>query len=143
MTVFGRVHGVKFQADPSGRFEVRAFSSGNMRDWTIQITSSGSCEKDVNSDLLCVIGVGETIVVTAKVTGPNSETGTIEDSFTFTLSAEPTELPEVVGRENLELTVNGQPEPFGFNSLITPNVLYGMGGVILLGMFWLAFRRRI
>ena len=123
--------------------EVRVFSSGNMRDWTIQITSSGSCETDVNSDLLCVIGVGETIVVTAKVTGPNSETGTIEDSFTFTLSAEPTELPEVVGRENLELTVNGKPEPFGLNSLVTPNVLYGMGGVILLGMFLLAFKRRI
>ena len=99
--------------------------------------------EDVNSDLLCVIGVGETIVVTAKVTGPNSETGTIEDTFTFTLSAEPTELPEVVGRKNLELTVNGQPEPFGINSLITPNVLYGMGGVIILGMLFLMFRRRI
>jgi len=123
--------------------EVRVFSSGNMRDWTIQISSSGDCEKDVNSDLLCVIGVGETIVVTVKVTGPNSETGTIEDTFTFTLSAEPTGLPEVVGRKNLELTVNGKPEPFGFNSLITPTVLYGMGGAITMGMLLLMFRRRI
>ena len=130
--------------------EVRVFSSGNMRDWSVQITSSGSCEKDTNSDLgydhgalLCVIGVGETIVVTAKVTGPNSEDGTIEDSFTFTLSAEPTELPEVVGRKNLELTVNGEPEPFGINSLITPNVLYGMSGVIIAGMLFMLFRRRI
>lgn len=145
--IFGELSSSKFKIDLTNignvETEVRVFSSGNMRDWTVQISSSGSCEKDVNSDLLCVIGVGETIVVIAKVTGPNSEDGTIEDSFTFTLSAEPTELPEVVGRVNLDLTVNGEPEPFGINSLITPNVLYGMGGVIILGMLFMLFRRRV
>ena len=121
--------------------EVRVFSSGNIRDWTIQI--SAPCQKDNNSDLLCTLAVGETITIQVKVTGPNAEKGTIEDTFDFTISAQPTGLPEVVGRANLDLTVEGEPETFGLNSLITPNVLYGLSGVILFSMLLLIFRRRV
>ena len=121
--------------------EVRVFSSGNIRDWTIQL--SAACDKDDNNDLLCTIPVGETITINVKVTGPDSETGTIADTFDFTISAEPTGLPEVVGRVNLELTVEGEPEEFGLNSLITPNVLYGLGGTILVAMLLMIFRRRV
>ena len=48
----------------------------------------------------------------------------------------------MVGRENLELTVNGQPEEFAFNSLITPNVLMSMAALVLIGFAYLALRRR-
>ena len=79
--------------------------------------------------------------MTAKVTPPGGENAEVEDSFTFTLSAEPTEIG-LVGRQNLELTVNGQPESFALNSLITPNVLYGMSGLIALGLIAILLKRR-
>ena len=65
----------------------------------------------------------------------------MEDSFKFTLSAEPTDIG-IVGRENIELTVNGQPEEFALNSYITPNVLMSIGALVLVGFAYLAMRRR-
>ena len=77
----------------------------------------------------------------AKVNPPNGDNTEVEDSFTFTLSTEPSDIG-LVGRENLELTVNGQPEEFAFNSLITPNVLMSMAVIVLIGFAYLALRRR-
>ena len=81
------------------------------------------------------------MIVTAKVSGPSGDNNDVADSFTFTLSAEPTEIG-LVGRQNLELTVEGQPEEFGLNSLITPNVLYGISALVLLGLALLLLKRR-
>ena len=68
-------------------------------------------------------------MITAKVNPPGGQsTAEVEDSFKFTFSVEPTETG-LVDRENIELIVNGQPEEFGLNSLITPNVLMGIGSI--------------
>ena len=91
--------------------------------------------------MLCTLEEGETITITAKVTPPGGESSEVEDSFKFTLSAEPTDIG-LVGRENIELTVNGQPDEFGFNSLITPDVLIGMGALVLVGLAMLTLKRR-
>ena len=71
--------------------------------------------------------------------GPNSIE--VSNSRWVTLSVEPTDVG-LVGRENIELTVTGHPETFALNSLITPNVLYGMVGVIILGLFFMSRRKR-
>ena len=91
--------------------------------------------------MLCVLDEGETITITAKVTPPGGQTSEVEDSFKFTLSVEPTEVG-LVGRENIELTVNGQPEQFALNSLITPNVLFTLATIVLVGLAYLAIRKR-
>ena len=78
----------------------------------------------------------------AKVNPPGGETAEVEDVFTFTLSVEPTEVG-LAGRENIKLTVNGEPEEFALNSLITPNVLAAIGGLVLAGFAYLLLRRRV
>ena len=122
--------------------EFKVFSSGGMRGWNVILGYSAGADCTNNGDhLLCTLGEGESVVITAKVNPPGGETAEVEDSFKFTLSAEPSEIG-LVGRENIELTVNGQPEEFGLNSLITPNVLMGIGALVLIGFAILALRRR-
>ena len=122
--------------------EFKVFSSGGMRGWNVILGYDAGSDCTNNGDhLLCTLGEGESVVITAKVNPPGGETAEVEDSFKFTLSAEPSEIG-LVGRENIELTVNGQPEEFGLNSLITPNVLMGIGALVLIGFAILALRRR-
>tara|TARA_B100000700_G_scaffold328715_1_gene447517 strand:- start:6088 stop:8982 length:2895 start_codon:yes stop_codon:yes gene_type:complete len=122
--------------------EFKIFSSGGMRGWNVILGFNAGADCENNGDhLLCTLDEGESIIITAKVNPPGGETAEVADSFKFTLSAEPTEIG-LVGRENIELTVNGQPEEFALNSLITPKVLMGIGTLVLVGFAILALRRR-
>ncbi len=123
--------------------EIRVFSSNGLRGWSVKLIPDtvGVCA-DKGDYLLCTLQEGVSITIFAKVTPPGGENAEVEDSFTFTISAEPEEIG-LVGRENLELTVNGEPEDYEFlNSLITPNVLYSIAGIVLVGLILLTFRRR-
>ena len=122
--------------------EFKIFSSGGLRGWNVLLGYQAGSSCSSNGDhLLCVLDEGETITITAKVTPPGGQTSEVEDSFKFTLSVEPTEVG-LVGRENIELTVNGQPEQFALNSLITPNVLFTLAAIVLAGLAYLAIRKR-
>jgi hypothetical protein len=128
--------------------EFLIFSSGGMRGWNVILSfeTGADCEKTVESHLLCTLPEGESIIVYAKVTLPGGDAAEVEDSFTFTISAEPSETG-LVGRENLELTVNGQPAESAIKNFFvkvynTPSVLVGIGAVVLLGFAFLALRRR-
>ena len=123
--------------------EFKIFSSGGMRGWNVILGFNAGADCENNGDhLLCTLDEGESIIITAKVNPPGGETAEVADSFKFTLSAEPSEIG-LVGRENIELTVNGQPEEFALNSLITPKVLMVIGTLVLGGFAILALRRRI
>lgn len=124
--------------------EIKIFTSGGVRGWNLILGHKGSSDCSYNAEedhLICKIDEGESVIVTVKVNPPGGDNMDVEDSFKFTLSAEPTDVG-LVGRENLELTVNGEPEEFGFNSLITPDVLFGIGALVLIGFAVLALRRR-
>ena len=122
--------------------EFKIFSSGGLRGWNVLLGYQAGSSCSSNGDhLLCVLDEGETITITAKVTPPGGQTSEVEDSFKFTLSVEPTDVG-LVGRENIELTVNGQPEQFALNSLITPNVLFTLATIVLVGLAYLAIRKR-
>ena len=142
------------QIGKSPRFEVdvvnagniesqfKIFSSGGVRGWNVILSyESGADCNDKGDHILCNIPAGETVQITVKVNAPGGDTAEVEDSFTFTLSTEPTDIG-LAGRENIKLTVNGQPEPFAWNSYITPNVLYGIGALVLIGFASLVLRRR-
>jgi hypothetical protein len=124
--------------------EIKVFTSGGVRGWNLILgfKGPGDCEYEAKGDhLICTIDEGESVIVTVRVNPPGGENNDVTDSFKFTLSAEPTDIG-LVGRENLELTVNGEPAEFGLNSLITPNVLFGIATLVLLGFAALALRRR-
>ena len=122
--------------------EFKIFSSGGVRGWNVILGYDSGAEcQDKGDHILCTIPAGETVQITAKVNPPGGETAEVEDVFTFTLSVEPTDIG-LAGRENIKLTVNGEPEEFALNSLITPNVLYGIGALVLIGFASLMLRRR-
>jgi hypothetical protein len=124
--------------------EIKVFTSGGVRGWNLILgfESPADCTYNPEEDnLICKIAEGESVIVTVRVNPPGGDNVDVEDSFKFTVSAEPTDVG-LVGRENLELTVNGEPEEFGFNSLITPNVLFGIAALVLVGFAALALRRR-
>lgn len=145
--VFGEIgNSAKFEVllSNSGNVEseFKVFSSGGLRGWNVILSSeSGSICDNKGDHLLCTLDEGESVRIYAKVNPPSGDNNEVEDSFTFTLSTEPSDIG-LVGRENLELTVNGQPEEFAFNSLITPNVLMSMSALVLIGFAYLALRRR-
>ena len=145
--VFGEIgNSAKFEVllSNSGNVEseFKVFSSGGLRGWNVILSSESGSICDNNGDhLLCTLDEGESVRIYAKVNPPSGDNTEVEDSFTFTLSTEPSDIG-LVGRENLELTVNGQPEEFAFNSLITPNVLMSMAALVLIGFAYLALRRR-
>ena len=122
--------------------EFKIFSSGGVRGWNVILSyESGAVCRDKGDHLLCDIPPGESIEITAKVNPPGGETAEVEDTFTFTLSVEPTEIG-LAGRENIKLTVNGQPEEFALNSIINQPIVLGIGGFVLLGFIFLALRRK-
>ena len=139
----------------SPRFEIEVFNSGNvesefkifsssgMRGWSVILSYDAGSDCTNNGDhILCTIEEGESVMITAKVNPPGGQsTAEVEDSFKFTFSVEPTETG-LVDRENIELIVNGQPEEFGLNSLITPNVLMGIASLVVVGFLYLAIRKR-
>ncbi len=122
--------------------EFKIFSSGGVRGWNVILGyQPGADCSDKGDHILCSIPAGEAVEITAKVNPPGGETAEVEDEFTFTLSVEPTDIG-LAGRENIKLTVNGEPEEFALNSLITPNVVYGIGVLVLIGFASLVLRRR-
>ena len=85
------------------------------------------------SDFTCWIDVGETVTIDAIVRPPFS--AEIEDTFKFTISAEPLETG-VVDRENIEIEVLGQPAKgifgLGLSDQMTTSI--GLGLLVLLGI---------
>ena len=126
--------------------EIRVFSSGGLRGWNIILLENTLCKKDVDQpgSLICTLEESQSVELTVKVTSPGEDTA-VEDTFKFILSAEPKDIG-LVGRENLELIVNGEPEESGFtsllNSLTTTKSTMAIGGLLLLGFAILALRRR-
>ncbi len=123
--------------------EIKIQTSPGLRGWNLFLSYSAGADCVNNGDhLICNLEEGEVVKVIVKVTPPGGDSATVADSFTFTLFAEPTEI-ELAGRENIELTVNGEPESFGFGTLLSPNVVFGIAGAVLIGFLILALRKRI
>ena len=126
--------------------EFKIFTSGGVRGWNVILGyEAGADCNDKGDHLLCDIPAGESINISAKVNPPGGETAEVEDSFTFTFSAEPTDVG-LAGRENIKLTVNGEPADSTVekiaNVIATPIGLGIIGGLVLIGFAFLTLRRR-
>jgi len=139
-------HTFKVMLSNSGNVEseFKVFTSDELRGWTVTLIPEDVmiCTSNRSTDyLLCTLEEGGETLIKVKVSPPIGDTVDVEDSFSLVLTAEPSETG-LVDRVNLVLTVNGQPSESWLNGLITPNVLYGIGAVVLLGFAYLALRRR-
>ena len=150
--IFGEIgnnHNFEVEVFNAGNVEseFRIFTSGNMRGWSvILLFEAGADCIDDAGDLLCTIKEKESVNITAKVTPPGGDNAEIEDSFTLTFSAEPTEVG-LVGRENVKLTVNGEPGESVVSSLVksatTTTGLIVIGSLVVVGFGLLFLRRRL
>ena len=126
--------------------EFKIFSSGGVRGWNVILGYEAGADCDDKGDhLLCDIPEGESINISVIVNPPGGETAEVEDSFTFTFSAEPTDVG-LAGRENIKLTVNGEPADSTVEKIAsviaTPIGLGIIGGLVLIGFAFLTLRRR-
>ena len=123
-------------------FEMRVFTSEALRGWVISISqqdgvmngdtfiaNSKVCETTEDEELLCTLDIGETVTIEVDVKPPHSSE--ISDTLEFTFSAEPSD-SGLVGRKNMELIVNGEPEEVGFFESL-PGFTAALGIISMLG----------
>lgn len=123
-------------------FEMRVFTSEALRGWVLSISqqdgvmhgetfisNSKVCEAAENGELLCTLDVGETVIIEVDVKPPHSSE--VSDTLEFTFSAEPSD-SGLVGRKNMEFTVNGEPEEIGFFEGL-PGFTTALGIISMLG----------
>ena len=112
------------------RSEIRVFTSENLRGWSVVLDSDNpSCTQE-NSDLLCMVNEGELLYVNVTVRAPYG--AEMDDTYKFTVSAEPTETG-VLDRQNIEFAAMGTaPEGvFGLSNMMVAQ----MAGAVLVVLF--------
>ena len=88
------------------RSEIRVFASENLRGWSVVLDSDHLDCTTENNDLVCVVDEGETLYVNVTVRAPYG--AEMDDTYKFTVSAEPTETG-VLDRQNIEFAAMGSP----------------------------------
>ena len=120
------------------RTEIRVFSSENLRGWSVVLDSDNPTCLQENSDLVCSVNEGELLNVTVTVRAPYG--AEMDDTYKFTVSAEPTETG-VLDRQNIEFAAMGTA-PEGVFGLSTTLVAQMAGVVLVLLFFGAVLSRR-
>lgn len=121
------------------RAEIRVFTSENLRGWSVVLDSNNPSCLQENSDLVCSVDEGEMLYVNVTVRAPYG--AEMDDTYKFTVSAEPTETG-VLDRQNIEFAAMGTP-PEGVFGLSNTMVAQMAGAVLLiLGIAAVLSRRR-
>ena len=120
------------------RSEIRVFASENLRGWSVVLDSDHlGCTME-NNDLLCMVDEGETLYVNVTVRAPYG--AEIDDTYKFTVSAEPTETG-VLDRQNIEFAAMGTA-PEGVLGLSNVMVAQVAGAVLAVLLIAAVFSRR-
>ena len=120
------------------RSEIRVFASENLRGWSVVLDSDHlGCTME-NNDLLCMVDEGETLYVNVTVRAPYG--AEIDDTYKFTVSAEPTETG-VLDRQNIEFAAMGTA-PEGVLGLSNVMVAQVAGAVLVVLLIAAVFSRR-
>ena len=88
------------------RSELRVFASENLRGWSVVLDSDHLDCTTENNDLVCMVDEGEILYVNVTVRAPYG--AEMDDTYKFTVSAEPTETG-VLDRQNIEFAAMGSP----------------------------------
>ena len=120
------------------RSEIRVFASENLRGWSVVLDSDHlGCETE-NNDLLCTVNEGETLLVEVTVRAPYG--AEMDDTYKFTVSAEPTETG-VLDRQNIEFAAMGSA-PEGVLGLSNATVAQVAGAVLVVLLVAAVLSRR-
>ena len=119
------------------RSEIRVFASENLRGWSVILDSDNPDCRPENNDLICMVDEGETLYVNVTVRAPYG--AEMEDTYKFTVSAEPTETG-VLDRQNIEFAAQGTPPEgvFGLSQTMVAQV----AGLVLVALFIAALLNR-
>ena len=120
------------------RTEIRVFTSENLRGWSVILDSDNPTCQQENSDLVCDVNEGEMLYVNVTVRAPYG--AEMDDTYKFTVSAEPTETG-VLDRQNIEFAAMGTA-PEGVFGLSPTLVAQVAGGVLVLLLLGAVFSRR-
>ena len=120
------------------RTEIRVFTSENLRGWSVVLDSDNPTCLQENSDLVCDVNEGEMLNVTVTVRAPYG--AEMDDTYKFTVSAEPTETG-VLDRQNIEFAAIGTA-PEGVFGLSTTQVAQMAGVVLVLLLVGAVLSRR-
>ena len=120
------------------RSEIRVFASENLRGWSVVLDSDHLGCTTENNDLLCTVNEGETLLVEVTVRAPYG--AEMDDTYKFTVSAEPTETG-VLDRQNIEFAAMGSA-PEGVLGLSNAMVAQVAGAVLVVLLVAAVLSRR-
>ena len=120
------------------RTEIRVFTSENLRGWSVILDSDNPTCLQENNDLVCDVDEGELLNVSVTVRAPYG--AEMDDTYKFTVSAEPTETG-VLDRQNIEFAAIGTA-PEGVFGLSTTQVAQMAGVVLVLLLVGAVLSRR-
>lgn len=112
------------------RSEIRVFASENLRGWSVVLDSDHLDCTTENNDLVCVVDEGDTLYVNVTVRAPYG--AEMDDTYKFTVSAEPTETG-VLDRQNIEFAAMGSPAEGVLG--LSPEVVAQIAGAFLVVLF--------
>ena len=126
--------------DGNTRTEFIIYTPEGFRGWSVLLEEDNSECKNYNEHLKCTLDSGESTEIEVIVRPPNDIE--IKDNYTFTLSVEPfvDGEPMIVGRENIEISVLGQPDEgllgLGLSQEEIASGVYLIVGLLFVGILY-------
>tara|TARA_Y100001978_G_C23703099_1_gene442640 strand:- start:4791 stop:7829 length:3039 start_codon:yes stop_codon:yes gene_type:complete len=123
------------------RTEFIIYTPEGFRGWSVLLEEDNSECRTFNEDLKCTLDTGASTEILVNVRPPNN--AEIKDNFTFTLSVEPVidGEPMIVGRENIEISVLGEPDQ-GLLGLGLSQEEVASGVYVIVGLLFLIITYR-
>ncbi len=129
------------------RTEFIIYTPEGFRGWSILLEEDNTECQNYNEDLKCTLDTGASTEILVNVRPPNN--AEIKDNYTFTLSVEPVVdgEPMIVGRENIEISVLGEPDEgllgLGLSQEEIASGVYVIVGFLLIGVLYRTIRPTI
>ena len=131
---------VTIKNDGNTKTDFIIYTPEGFRGWSVFLEEDNAECRDYNEHLKCTLNTGESTVIQAIVRPPDK--AEIEDNYTFTLSVEPfvDDEPMIVGRENIEISVLGQPDKgllgLGLSQEEIASGIYVIVGLLFVGILY-------
>ena len=129
------------------RTEFMIYTPEGFRGWSILLDEDNTECKAYNEDIKCTLDTGASTEILVNVRPPNN--AEIKDNYTFTLSVEPVVdgEPMIVGRENIEISVLGEPDEgllgLGLSQEEIASGVYVIVGLLFIGLLYRTVRPTI
>ena len=138
---------VTINNDGNTRTEFIIYTPEGFRGWSVLLEEDNTECRDYNEHLKCTLNTGESTEIQVIVRPPNNIE--VKDNYTFTLSVDPVVdgEPMKVGRENIEISVLGQPDEgllgLGLSQEEIASGIYVIVGLLFVGILYRTVRPTI